>query len=77
MTNAMEARDAGENDYVTIIAGSMAEVMSQFKAQGLADKHYAIVHRVGQHRFTVANGPETISLFDGAPMVAATFARRS
>jgi hypothetical protein len=72
---AMHTETQTSDDYVTIIGGSMAEVMSQFKAQGLAEKRYAIVHRVGQHRFTYANGPEATQMFDGAPMVAATFKR--
>ncbi len=61
-------------DFITIIAPTMAEVMESFKAQGLAARHYAIVHRAGKHSFTLAGGQP---LFDGAPMVAATFARRA
>lgn len=60
-------------DFITIIAPSMAEVMASFKSQGLAERDYAIVHRGGRHSFTMAGGQK---LFDGVQMVAATFARR-
>ncbi len=60
-------------DFITIIAPSMAEVMASFKSQGLAERDYAIVHRGGRHSFTMAGGQK---LFEGAQMVAATFARR-
>ncbi|WP_404400837.1 hypothetical protein [Pelagibacterium halotolerans] len=64
-------------DFITIIAPSMAEVMASFRAQGLAEKQYAIVHRAGRHSFTVAHGEEpATTLFNGMPMIAATFARR-
>lgn len=63
----------GEEDFITIIAPSMAEVMAGFAAQGLAKRQYAIVHRGGRHSFTLAGGE---TLFEGAQMVAATFARR-
>lgn len=64
-------------DFITIIAPSMAEVMESFRAQGLAEKHYAIVHRAGRHSFTLAGGDTPArDLFDGAQMIAATFARR-
>lgn len=62
-----------DEDFITIIAPSMAEVMASFAAQGLAARHYAIVHRGGRHSFTLAGGE---TLFEGAQMVAATFARR-
>lgn len=64
-------------DFITIIAPSMAEVMASFRAQGLAERQYAIVHRGGRHSFTLAHGDDpATALFDGAPMIAATFARR-
>jgi hypothetical protein len=67
-------RETTEEDFITIIAPSMAEVMASFASQGLAERQYAIVHRGGQHSFTLAGGE---TLFDGAKMVAATFARRA
>lgn len=70
--------EAGQTeDFITIIAPSMAEVMASFCAQGLAEKQYAIVHRAGRHSFTLAHGGEpATTLFEGTPMIAATFARR-
>ncbi|HWJ89392.1 MAG TPA: hypothetical protein VNS12_15100 [Pelagibacterium sp.] len=65
--------DTLHEDFITIIAPSMAEVMASFAEQKLAEKDYAIVHRGGRHSFTMAGGQQ---LFDGAQMVAATFARR-
>lgn len=69
-----QARHTGFEEFITIIAPTMAEVMASFKAQGLAEREYSIVHRGGRHSFTMAGGE---TLFDGAPMVAATFARRA
>lgn len=61
-----------DEDFITIIAPSMAEVMASFAAQGLAERQYAIVHRGGRHSFRLADGE---ALFGGTGMVAATFAR--
>ncbi|WP_417578947.1 hypothetical protein [Pelagibacterium sp.] len=72
--NAHQTIDTTTEDFITIIAPSMAEVMASFKSQGLAERDYSIVHRAGKHSFTMAGGQ---TLFDGAQMVAATFARRS
>jgi hypothetical protein len=62
-------------DYVTIIAPSIAEAMAQFRARGLAAAGYAIVGPVDRHRFTLATGTGSIDLFAESPMVAATFRR--
>lgn len=65
-----------DQDFITIIAPTMADVMASYHAQGLAGRDYAIVHRAGRHSFTLAGAGEgATALFDGAPMVAATFAR--
>lgn len=72
-----EMSRTGNEDFITIIAPTMAEVMESFKAQGLAERDYAIVHRAGKHSFTLAGGGNPMTtLFDGAQMVAATFTRR-
>lgn len=71
------AQQAYNEDFITIIAPTLAEVMGAFHAQGLAQKHYSIIHRTGCHSFTVIDGDEQAkSLFDGMPMTAATFVRR-
>ncbi len=64
-------------DFITIIAPTMAEVMDAYRMQGLAEKHYAIIHRAGRHSFAFAGGDDQVTpMFDGEQMVAATFARR-
>ena len=73
----LNERQSGEQEFVTIIAPSITEVMNAFRAQGLAEQDYAIVHRAGRHQFTLVSGFEqSTRLFDGVPMTAATFARR-
>jgi len=62
-------------DFITIIAPTLAEVMQSYHTQGLSEKNYVIVHRPGQHSFTYV-GEATTHLFDGLPMVAATFMRQ-
>lgn len=71
--SAHQTIDTASEDFITIIAPSMAEVMASFKSQGLAERDYSIVHRAGRHSFTMADGE---ALFAGAQMVAATFSRR-
>lgn len=75
MTTLQQPETLNE-DFITIIAPTLAKVMETFHRQGLAERHYAIVHRVGNHSFTVADGDHAHTLFDGEQMVAATFARR-
>ena len=71
-------RRATDQEFVTIIAPSIAEVMNAFRQQGLAEQDYAIVHRAGRHQFTLVSGFEqSESLFEGETMTAATFARRA
>jgi len=73
---ALQTETPLDEDFITIIAPTMADVMASYHAQGLAGRDYSIVHRAGRHSFTLA-GAEAggTALFDGAPMVAATFAR--
>ena len=73
MTNQIQTDPA---DYVTIIGGDMAEITRQFQAQGLSGSDYAIVHRIGSHRFTMVDGDVAEPLFEGRRLIAATFARR-
>ena len=66
-----------EDEFVTIIGRDADEIGQTFRAEGLAVQQYAVVHRMGRHRFAFADGAEPGALFDGRPLVAATFARRS
>jgi hypothetical protein len=68
--------DRGE-EFVTIIAASAGEAMRQFREQGLDRLGYAIVSRIGAHRFSVVEGEAPTDLFGGRTMVAATFSRRT
>jgi hypothetical protein len=63
-------------DFITIIGRDMADIFRQFRAGGLADADYSIVHRIGSHRFTVVDGERAAPLFGDEKMIAATFARR-
>ncbi|MCK0196093.1 hypothetical protein MWN34_04115 [Ancylobacter sp. 6x-1] len=65
-----------EEEFVTIIGANPEEISRAFQAQGLADQHFAVVHRMGRHRFTMAEGADSSTLFDGRPLVAATYVRR-
>lgn len=77
MSTRIQEPHGQDEDFITIIAPTLAEVMDAYRAQGLAERQYAIVHRAGRHSFTLAGQsvPAT-TLFEGAPMVAATFSRR-
>lgn len=63
------------DEFITIIGASMAEINAEFRAQGLADREFSIVHRIGRHRFTKVNSGAAEDMFDGQPMIAATFTR--
>lgn len=69
-----------DDDYVTIVAPSMAEVMGQFRARGLSAQGYKIAGRVCRHTFAFAgqtegNDESSSEMFDGDLMMAATFVR--
>ena len=68
--------DPHPEEYVTIIGANMDAVMRQFRAQGLDRDGYAITGRIDRHRFEMADATGVHDLFDGAPMLAATFMRR-
>ena len=68
-------QDHSRDDFVTIIAPTMSAVMEEFKARDLAALGYAIIGRVGRHRFQLAGFEGGAVLFGGEPMLAATFAR--
>lgn len=74
MTKTETQRD---DEFVTIIGCDADEISRTFRAEGLADQEFAVVHRMGRHRFAFANGEQAGALFDGRPLIAATFARRA
>ena len=73
MTTTLATHDADE--FVTIIGTDMDAIAREFRAQGLSEKRYSIVHRAGRHRFTRADGTSGEPLFDGVPLIAATYRR--
>ncbi len=73
-----QSREAFRNEeYVTIIAPTIGQVMQQFHERKLASQGYSISGRVGQHKFHYAGGEHESDMFGGARMVAATFIRRA
>ncbi len=74
MTKLETPRD---DEFVTIIGADADEISRTFCSEGLADQEFAIVHRMGRHRFAFANGEQAGALFDGRPLIAATLARRA
>lgn len=63
------------DEFVTIIGADMADITRSFRAQGLAEREFLVVHRTGRHRFTRVDGDATETMFEGEPMIAATFRR--
>ncbi len=59
-------------EFVTLIGADMDEIHAAFQSQGLAERHYFIVHRAGWHRFA---RHDSGAMFEGRPMIAATFRR--
>lgn len=79
-TTEYTASPAVDEEFVTLIGGDAEEIGRAFKAQGLADQDFTIVHRIGRHRLAAAPGQDLgtllTALADGT-LVAATYARRS
>lgn len=73
----MTSTSHAEDEYVTIIARSVADAMQQFKARGLDDQGYAIAGRVGRHQFAMVDQNGCNDLFDGDKLVAATWVRKA
>ncbi len=72
----MQRDDHGTvEDYVTIIGRSGSDVMHQFTARGLDRLGYAIVGRIVPQTFALTAAEGSIELFEGSPMLAATFRR--
>jgi len=72
MTPAISERE----EYLTIIAATASEAMSQFKARGLDTQGYSIAGKIGRHQFSLVGGEGSTELFSGSGMIAATFSRR-
>ena len=70
-----ETQPNRDDEFITIVGTDMDEINREFSAQGLSQRDYSIVHRVGQHRFTWAGGDASEPMFGGKPCMAATFAR--
>jgi len=76
MTHTIDNRQNTQDEYITIIARTVADAMRQFKAKGLDQLGFAIVGPVDKHQFSLADGTDTArDMFEGAPMIAATFKR--
>ncbi|TSJ62163.1 hypothetical protein FO470_11395 [Starkeya sp. 3C] len=67
----------GSEEFVTIVGGTAEEISRAFREQGLAEQDYAVVHRIGRHRFALPTGQDLLSLLDGRQLVAATYTRRA
>lgn len=72
----MQQFDEGREEYITIIAATAGEAMAQYRAQGLDQKGYAIVGRMGRHQFSLVSGSTATEVLSGAGAMAATFVRR-
>lgn len=66
----------GEEEFVTIIGRDAEQISRAFQAEGLAQQQFSIVHRMGRHRFAVADGEDARTIFDGEGLMAATYVRR-
>lgn len=62
-------------EYLTIIAPTVREVMAQFKARGLDAEGYSITTGIGRHQFALVTGGKAAELFPGTDFFAATFRR--
>ena len=74
MTDSIATADSEE--FITLIGATMDEIHAAFREQGLAERHFSILHRVGRHRFQRCSGVGAETLFDGETLVAATFRRQ-
>lgn len=64
-----------EEEFITIVAPTIDEVMKEFHTSDLAAQGYCIAGRVGRHKFSYAESANKSELFEGARMFAATFTR--
>ncbi|MEM1399850.1 MAG: hypothetical protein AAGF58_08210 [Pseudomonadota bacterium] len=74
----MHTQDTSTNrsdEYITIIAPTLKAAMDRFRETGLAKQGYSIAGPVGRHQFAFAGETDSAEMFDGMPMIAATFFR--
>lgn len=64
-----------EEEFITIVAPTIDDVMQEFHTSDLASQGYSIAGRVGRHKFSYAEGTNKSELFEGVRMFAATFTR--
>lgn len=76
MTTQIDTQ-GGPEEFLTIIAPTLSDVMRQYRSRGLSAAGYAITGQAGRHQFSVAGPDGNSELFGGTPMVAATFRRIS
>lgn len=75
MTKISTIAQADTEQYITIVAPSIAEVMQRFRDSGLAARGYAIAGPVARHTFSYAGSDGDEQPFGDSPMTAATFIR--
>ena len=71
----MEFSTGKRTEYVTIIAATTGDALTQFKAQGLDRQGYTISGQIGRHRISMVSEGGSADLFADRDMVAATFQR--
>lgn len=64
-------------EFVTIIGANAEEISRTFHKDGLAAKGFAVLHRMGIHRFALPEGSPLAALMGNEPMLAATYMRRA
>ncbi|MCB9992203.1 MAG: hypothetical protein H6873_00950 [Hyphomicrobiaceae bacterium] len=72
-----QSHTSAADEVITIIAASMAEVMRKFNEHNLAARGFMIAGQAARQTFTHAGDAGEGDLFDGKPMLAATFIRRT
>lgn len=66
-----------DEEFITIIGRDAEEISRTYSKDGLAAQGFSILHRMGRHRFALPDGSPLSGLMGEAPMVAATYMRRT
>ncbi|ESR26992.1 hypothetical protein [Lutibaculum baratangense] len=77
MFTSITQRDGQGAEYVTIIAPTFEQVMRRFRDGNLAAQGFSIAGRVMPHHIVFDDGSGKDQVFNGAPMITATFVRSS